>query len=162
MPGSTLISCSLRFSQSGICGRQRPQKSTKGGSYSRRPLPFLPNPHPFFCFLPIPYPFRRLLRRLCESSEYTTELKLVSHLTLFQICLSIEYLNFLGGFLKKCIAHTTKPNLSFFTVRQLDKMHAINKTCLPKYRRAHNRNKRERKRTKNIGIRGLKNDLKKN
>ena len=50
------ISCSLRFSQSGICGRQRPQKSTKWGSYSRRPLPFLPNPHPFL-LLPIPYPF---------------------------------------------------------------------------------------------------------
>ena len=64
--------------------------------------------------------------------------------------------------MKKCIAHTTKPNLSFFTVRQLDKMHAIIKTCLPRYRRAHKRNKRERKRTKNIGIRGLKNDLKKN
>ena len=125
-------------------------------------LTLSPQSTSLFPFLPIPYPFRRLLRRLCESSEYITELKLVSHLTLFQICLSIKYLNFLGGFLKKCIAHTTKLNLSFFTVRQLDKMHAIIKTCLPRYRRAHKRNKRERKRTKNIGIRGLKNDLKKN
>ena len=54
MPGNTPISCSLRFSQSGICGRQRPQKSTNGDSYSRRPLPFLPHPHPFFASIP-PY-----------------------------------------------------------------------------------------------------------
>ena len=126
----------------------------KGGFLQQASLTLSPQSTSLFCFLPIPYPFRRLLRRLCESSEYTTELKLVSHLTLFQICLSIKYLNFLGGFLKKCNAHTTKPNLPFFTVRQLDKMHAIIKTCLPKYRRAHKRNKRERKRTKNIGIRG--------
>ena len=39
--------------QSGICGRQRPQKWTNGGSYSRRPLPSLLNPPPFS--LP-PYP----------------------------------------------------------------------------------------------------------
>ena len=52
-PGYTSVTYSLRLSQSGICGRQRPRKWTKGGSYSRRPLPSLPNPLPFS--LP-PYP----------------------------------------------------------------------------------------------------------
>ena len=37
----------LLISQSGICGRQRPQKWTEGVSYSRRHLPSLPNPSPF-------------------------------------------------------------------------------------------------------------------
>ena len=54
-PGYTPIRDSLRLSQSGICGRQRPQKWAKGGSYSRRPLPSLPNPPPFSLPLyPIP------------------------------------------------------------------------------------------------------------
>ena len=36
----------LLISQSGICGRQRPQKWTEGVSYSRHHLPSLPNPSP--------------------------------------------------------------------------------------------------------------------
>ena len=47
-PGYTSVTYSLRLSQSGICGRQCPQKWTKGGSYSRCPLPSLLNPRPFF------------------------------------------------------------------------------------------------------------------
>ena len=31
-----------------ICGRQQPQKLTKGGSYSRHPFPSLPNPNSLF------------------------------------------------------------------------------------------------------------------
>ena len=56
-PGYMPISYSLWLSQSGICGRQRPKKWTKEGSYSRRPLPSFPNPPSLFPFLPIPYPF---------------------------------------------------------------------------------------------------------
>ena len=52
-PGYTPVSYSLRLSQSGICGRQCPQKWIKEGSYSRRPFPSLPYPLPFF---PFPYP----------------------------------------------------------------------------------------------------------
>ena len=44
----TSISYSLRLSQSGICGRQRPQKLTMGVSNSSSPLPSLPSPPPFF------------------------------------------------------------------------------------------------------------------
>ena len=65
-PGYTPISYSLRLNQSEICGRQRPQKWTKGGSYSRRPFP---TPPPFFPSSP--FPFRRLLRRLGSTvKEY--------------------------------------------------------------------------------------------
>ena len=53
----TNISCSLRLSQSGICGRQHPQKWIKGGSYSRRPFSSLPYPPPFFPFSLSPTPF---------------------------------------------------------------------------------------------------------
>ena len=52
-PGYTPISYSLRLSQSGICGRQRPQKWTKGVPIAGVPYPLSPIPLPFS--LP-PYP----------------------------------------------------------------------------------------------------------
>ena len=52
-PGYLPSNYSLRLSQSGICGRLRQQKWTKGGSYSRRPLPSLPIP---LAFSLSPYP----------------------------------------------------------------------------------------------------------
>ena len=62
------ICYSLRLSQSGICGRKRPQIWTKGGSQSRHPLPSPQSPFPFslppYPLSPTPYPFQRLLRRL--------------------------------------------------------------------------------------------------
>ena len=63
------ISYSLQLSQSGIWGCQHPQKWTKEGSHSRRPLLSLPNPPPFFPSSLSPYPFqwRQLLRRLVNE-----------------------------------------------------------------------------------------------
>ena len=69
-PGYTPISYSLRVSQSGICRRQHPQKWTKGGSYSKRPFPPLPNPPPFFPSSPSL--FRRLLRSLKSCLRFDT------------------------------------------------------------------------------------------
>ena len=50
----TPISYSLPLGQSGICGRQRPQKWTKGGSYSRCFFPFSPQFPPVFPSSPYP------------------------------------------------------------------------------------------------------------
>ena len=47
---NSILSYSLRLSQSGSCGRQRPQKWKKRGrgGIGRRPLPSFPYPTPFF------------------------------------------------------------------------------------------------------------------
>ena len=67
-PGYTPISYSLRLTQSGICGRQRPQKWMRWEFYCRCPFPSLPRPPPFF---PIPNPFRRLLPQATHTTADT-------------------------------------------------------------------------------------------
>ena len=59
------ISYSSELSQSGICGRHRPQQWTEGGSpYLLSPIPlhFSLPPYPLPSPTGLPYPFRRLLR----------------------------------------------------------------------------------------------------
>ena len=65
------ISCSLQLSQSGICGNQRPQKWTKGGSYSRCPLSSFPN-CPAFSLTPNPRP---LLMPIINKTKITDKRK---------------------------------------------------------------------------------------
>ena len=59
----------MRLRQSEICRRQRPQKCIRGGSYSRRPFPSLPNPLPFSLS---PTPFDACYAGYCESCSATS------------------------------------------------------------------------------------------
>ena len=67
--------------RSSLRGRRRKgrgrEKSAKAGKRGGSPLPTLLNPPSLFPFLPIPYLFRRLLRRLVRSSQ--------GNLSLFEI-----------------------------------------------------------------------------
>ena len=88
---------------------------------------------------------------------YTTESMVVTyvshsrgHLILFQICLSIKFLNFLGGFFKKmfnCV--------SVELITQYNELTQISLRVLKKKQRKRKKKKKKR----NIGIRGLKDDL---
>ena len=56
--------------QSEFCGRQRPQKWTNRGLYSRRSFPPSPPPWPsVFLLESCPLPFIRLLRRLLDEEQ---------------------------------------------------------------------------------------------
>ena len=88
LPGYRRINYSSQLSQSGICGRWCPQKWTKGGSYSRRSLPFLPNP-PLFPLPSYPLPLstpamqakRNSIHLLCKLlKNRTSKSRLISYL----------------------------------------------------------------------------------
>ena len=70
------VACVAGAKRGGRGGRRKARKRGKGRE--RHPFPSLPYPPPFF---PIPYPFRRLLRRLdgtCRERTLGTSLRSTS------------------------------------------------------------------------------------